>query len=137
MFNKVIVSGRLTRDPELKYASGGTLAICNFSIAIARIKKKEYPIFIEITAFNKTADFINSHFKKGDMILVEGTLDYQQWKNDKGETRTKVSVMCEKANFFGSNEEKKEKEKDANKGIFEVLEKNTVVDEISNDDIPF
>ena len=85
--NKVLLAGRLTRDPELKYLPSGT-AVCEMRIAAGRSyydknagEKKEETLFINVTAWGKTAEFCNQYFTRGKGIFVEGRLKLDQWRS--------------------------------------------------------
>lgn len=94
--NKVHILGTMTRDCELKYAQSGT-AIGNFGIAYNEKRKDQsgnyvdVPMFFDCTAFGKTAENINKFFHKGSRILLDGSLDFQQWEKD-GQKRSKVGI---------------------------------------------
>lgn len=106
-FNKVILAGNLTRDPELKYTPKGS-AIASFGLAINRQwttetgEKREEATFIDITAFGKTAEIIGKFFTKGKPILMEGRLKLDLW-DDKvtGAKRSKLGVVLESFSFIG------------------------------------
>lgn len=90
MFNKVVLIGRLTRDPELRYLPSGT-ALCTFGIATNRSwtdkntnDKKEEVMFIDITTFARSAEIANQYLKKGNKVLVEGRLALEQWNDQYG-----------------------------------------------------
>ena len=72
--NKVILIGRLTKDPELNHAAGSGTAICRFTLAITRQFKKDEADFINCVAFNKTAENIAQYFTKGRQIAVTGNI---------------------------------------------------------------
>jgi single-strand DNA-binding protein len=101
-FNKVILIGNLTRDPELRVSTSG-LSICKFSIAVSRkYKDKEETTFVEIDAFGTTADNISKYFTKGKPILVEGRLKLDQWDDkESGKKRSKLGVVLESFQFIG------------------------------------
>lgn len=107
--NKVLLMGRLTRDPELRVSAGG-LSICKFSIAVSRKYKgqdgemKEEVAFIDVDAFGKQADVVSKYFVKGKAIFVEGRLKLDQWESD-GQKRSKLGVVLENFQFVGSKEE--------------------------------
>jgi single-strand DNA-binding protein len=107
-FNKVILAGNLTRDPELKYTSKGT-AIARITIAINRSWKtetgegKEEVTFVDIDAFGKQAETIGQYFKKGRPILVEGRLRLDQWDDKQtGQKRSRLGVVLEGFQFLDS-----------------------------------
>lgn len=107
--NKVLLMGRLTRDPELRVTSGG-LSICKFGIAINRKFKgqdgemKEETCFIDVDAFGKQADVIAKYLTKGRPIFVEGRLKLDQWESE-GQKRSKLGVVLEGFQFVGSSRE--------------------------------
>ncbi len=100
MYNKVVLVGNLTRDPELRYLPSGS-AVCNTAIATSRKFKKqdnsqgEEVCFIDITFFNRTAEVANQYLKKGSKVLVEGRLKLEQWTDQNGGKRSKHSVTVE------------------------------------------
>jgi len=108
-FNKVILAGNLTRDPELKYTPKGS-AVASFTLAVNRNwttesgEKREEVTFIDITAFGKTAEIIGKFFAKGKPILMEGRLKLDQW-DDKatGAKRSKLGVVLESFSFIGGD----------------------------------
>lgn len=106
-FNRVLIGGNLTRDPELRYSQGGT-AYAKFGLAINETRvsngeKTEKTVFVDLTAFGKTAEAINTYLKKGDPIFVEGKLDFSTWSdNTTGATRSKLAVIVNTFQFIGS-----------------------------------
>jgi single-strand DNA-binding protein len=107
MFNKVIIVGNLTRDIELKYAPSGT-AIGSTGIASTRKFKggdgamKEEVLFVDITAFGRTAEVMNQYLKKGSKILVEGRLKLDSWTDQNGGKRSKHTVVIENMTMLDS-----------------------------------
>jgi single-strand DNA-binding protein len=107
MFNRVIIVGNLTRDIELKYAPSGT-AIGSTGIASTRKFKggdgamKEEVLFVDITAFGRTAEVMNQYLKKGSKILVEGRLKLDSWTDQNGGKRSKHSVTIENMTMLDS-----------------------------------
>ena len=107
-FNKVILAGNLTRDPELRYTPKGT-AIAKIGLAINRKWKsetgemKEETTFVDVDAFGKTAETIGQYLKKGRPILVEGRLRYQTWDDKQsGQKKSKLAVVMENFQFMDS-----------------------------------
>ena len=107
-FNKVILAGNLTRDPELRYTPKGT-AVCKISLAINRTwssesgEKKEDVTFVDVDAFGKTAELIGQYFKKGRPILIEGRLKLDQWDDKQtNQKRSKLGVVMEAFQFMDS-----------------------------------
>jgi single-strand DNA-binding protein len=108
-FNKVILAGNLTRDPELRYTPSGT-AIAKFGIAVNRKWRdsqsnelKEEVTFIDIDAFGKQAETIGQYLKKGRPILIEGRLRLDQWDDKQTQQkRSKLGVVLESFSFLDS-----------------------------------
>jgi single-strand DNA-binding protein len=107
-FNKVILAGNLTRDPELKYTSKG-MAIAKIGLAINRSWKsesgetKEEVTFVDVDAFGRTAEVIGQYLKKGRPILVEGRLKLDQWDDKQtGQKRSRLGVVMENFQFMDS-----------------------------------
>jgi len=105
-FNKVILAGNLTRDPELRYTPKGT-AIARLGIACNRKWKsetgemKEEVTFVDVDAFGKTAETIGQYLKKGRPILIEGRLRYDTWEDKQsGQKKSKLGVVLENFQFL-------------------------------------
>lgn len=98
MLNQVVVMGNLTRDPEMRYS--GDTAICKFGIALnevwgGRDNRQEKTHFFDVVAFGRTAENLNEFFRKGDQIVVIGSLQYDSWEDrDSGNKRSKVEIKC-------------------------------------------
>src|SRR6266542_3043562 len=100
-FNKVILVGNLTRDPELRFTPKGT-AIARLGLATNRRwttetgEQKEEVTYIDVDAFGKQAETISNYFKKGRPILIEGRLRYDSWDDKQtGQKRSKLGVVLE------------------------------------------
>lgn len=111
-YNKVLIMGNLTRDPEVKYTQKGT-AISELSIAVSKKwkddagKMQEKTCFVSATAFGRTAEVIGEHFKKGKPIFIEGELTQDQWEDkDTGKKREKTKVAIQSFQFVGGSDEK-------------------------------
>jgi len=106
-FNKVILLGNLTRDPELRVTPGGQ-SICKIGLATTRVfndkegNQREETTFVDVDSFGKQADVISQYFTKGKPILVEGRLRLDQWETNEGEKRNKLKIMLESFTFVGS-----------------------------------
>jgi len=107
-FNKVILAGNLTRDPELRYTPKGT-AIARLGIACNRKwnsetgEMKEEVTFVDVDAFGKTAETIGQYLKKGRPILIEGRLRYDTWEDKQsGQKKSKLGVVLESFQFLDS-----------------------------------
>lgn len=109
-FNRVIICGNLTRDPEVKYTPKGT-AICDISLAINRNytteagEKREEVTFVDVTLWGRIAEIVGEYCKKGRPLLVEGRLHQDEW-DDKatGQKRRKLKVIGENVQLLGSRE---------------------------------
>lgn len=105
-FNKVILMGNLTRDPDIRVTPQGT-SICKITIAVSRQTKtqdgslREETAFVDVDAFGKQADVIAKFFAKGRPILIEGRLRLDQWETQSGEKRSKLGVVLESFQFVG------------------------------------
>ena len=86
--NKVILMGRLTADPELRYTTNGNLPVCRFKIAVDRGYAKQgeerQADFFNITAWRGTAEFCSKYFKKGMRVLIEGSIQNRTWDDNNG-----------------------------------------------------
>lgn len=104
--NKVILMGRLTRDPEITYSnSAEPLAICRYSLAVnKRFKRDGEPDadFINCVAFGKTGEFAERYFAKGQMVSVVGRLQVRNWEDQNGQKRTTTEVVVEEQFFAES-----------------------------------
>lgn len=99
--NKIVLAGRLTKDPELKTTNSGT-EVCNFTLAVDRRMKQgnEKAVdFIECTAWGKTGVFVHTYFRKGDGITLEGRMESRKWMDSDGKTRVSWSVTCDNVEF--------------------------------------
>ena len=100
-FNLVILTGRLTKDPELKHGASGTV-YCKFTLAVNRMKKDDPADFIFCSAFGKTAELIAEYAKKGNNLGVQGRLQQDTYEKD-GEKISKIGVTVDKIEFLESN----------------------------------
>jgi len=107
-FNKVILVGNLTRDPELRYTPKGT-AIAKIGVAVNRVwtsesgEKKEEVTFIDVDVFGRTAENVGQYMRKGRPILIEGRLRLDQWDDKQtGQKRSRLGVVAETVQFLGS-----------------------------------
>jgi single-strand DNA-binding protein len=107
-FNKVILVGNLTRDPELRYTPKGT-AIAKLGIAVNRVwtsesgEKKEETTFVDVDVFGRTAENVAQYLRKGSPLLVEGRLRLDTWEDKQtNQKRSKLSVVAEVVQFLGS-----------------------------------
>ena len=105
MLNKIIIMGRLTRDPELRRTGSGT-AVTSFSLACDRDFKSQSgdkeTDFIEVVAWKNTAEFVSKYFSKGRMAVVDGRLQIRDWTDKAGNKRTTAEVVAENVYFADS-----------------------------------
>ena len=104
--NKVILMGRLTRDPEIRYSQGeGSMAIARFSLAVDRRFKRDGEAtadFFNCTAFGKQADFVEKYLKQGSKILVTGRIENNNYTDKNGNKVYSVQIMIEELEFAES-----------------------------------
>lgn len=101
MFNLVVLTGRLTTDPELKTTPNG-VSVCSFSIAVERRYKQgeeRQADFINIVAWRGSAEFICKYFKKGSMIGIEGSIQTRKYQDRDGNNRTAFEVVANNVQF--------------------------------------
>ena len=114
MLNKIILMGRLTRDPELRRTESGT-AVCSFSIAVDRDFKskngEKETDFIDIVAWRATAEIVSKYFTKGRMAVVEGRLQIRDWTDKEGGKRRSAEVIADNV-YFGDSKPKDGGEED-------------------------
>ena len=105
MLNKIILMGRLTRDPELRRTGTGT-AVTSFSLAVDRDFKSQSgekeTDFIDIVAWRNTAEFVSKYFTKGRMDVVEGRLQIRDWTDKEGNKRRSSEVVADSI-YFGDS----------------------------------
>ncbi len=99
MINKVILMGRLTKDPELRYTNNKT-PVCSFTIAVNNgYGEKQQTDFINCLAWNKTAEFVTKYFAKGKMIIVIGRIATRSWETQDGKRAYATEVIANEVNF--------------------------------------
>ena len=104
MLNKIILMGRLTKDPELRKTQTGK-SVVSFTLAVDRDYQKDACDFIDIVAWEGTAEFVNRYFFKGKMCLVEGSLQSRKWSDKQGNNRTSWEVQA-KSVYFGDDKKR-------------------------------
>ena len=106
MLNRIILMGRLTRDPELRHTQSGT-AVASFSLAVDRDFKsrdsgEKTTDFIDVVAWRNTAEFVSKYFAKGRMAVVEGRLQIRDWTDKEGGKRRSAEVIADGIYFAGT-----------------------------------
>ena len=100
-FNRVILAGNLTRDPELRFTNDG-VPVCSFGLAVNRVRSRNEDVdFFDVSAWRELGETIANYKKKGDPILVEGRLQYRTWEAQDGSKRSKVDVVADNVQFLG------------------------------------
>lgn len=105
--NKVILMGRLTKDPEIRYSTNGSnTAVCRFSLAVDRrfqkVGEERQADFINVVAFGKTGEFCSKYFTKGVRMAVVGALQTRTWDDPEGKKHYSTEVIAEEAHFADS-----------------------------------
>ena len=129
MFNLVVLTGRLTADPELKTTPSG-VSVTTFSIAVNRKYKsgeEQQTDFINIVAWRQTAEFITKYFKKGSLIGIEGSIQTRRYQDANGNNRTAFEVVVNNAQFVESKQN----------NDTPVIDPLQQVQDKLNDDLPF
>lgn len=107
MLNKVILMGRLVRDPELKQTNSD-ISVCKFTVAVNRPyqkDKEQQADFINVTAWRGTAEFVSKYFNKGSIIIVEGKLQNNDYTDKDGVKHYSMVVQADNVNFGGGKSE--------------------------------
>jgi single-strand DNA-binding protein len=107
-YNKVILMGNLTKDPEIRYTPNGT-AVANFSIAVNRRYKingevKDEVSYLDIVVFGKQAENCGQYINKGDSILVDGRLQQRRWESEDGQKRSKIEIVAQSVQFMSKKQ---------------------------------
>ncbi len=139
-FSKAIITGNLTRDPELRTTSNGA-NVCTFSVAVNRIYKdasgeqKESVSFIDCSAWGKLGEMINQYAKKGTGVLVSGRLEQRSFEGKDGVRRSRTEIVVEDFNFAGSGN--RDNSNSGSYGGYDTTASNeTPAEEAIPDDIP-
>ena len=123
MLNKIILMGRLTRDPELRKTGNGT-AVTSFTLAVDRDYKPQdgerETDFIDVVAWRSTAEFVSKYFTKGRMAVVEGRLRVRDWTDKDGNKRRNTEVIADSV-YFGDSKRSESGTQEAPAGEFQEL----------------
>lgn len=133
-FNKVILIGNLTKDPEIRYTPNGT-AVASFSIAINRRYKqgeelKDEVCYIDIVVFGKQAESCGKYLSKGNGIIVDGRLQQRRWETEDGQKRSKHEVVAQSIRFLSKRDDSSKEGMPDDTAI-------TSQSETSDNDVPF
>jgi len=123
MLNHIVIMGRLTRDPELRYTQSQT-PVASFSVAVDRDRSNKQTgeretDFIDCVAWRSTAEFVSKYFRKGSMAVVAGRLQMRDWTDRDGNKRRSAEIVADSV-YFG--ESKGEKPAERKQQTFEELE---------------
>lgn len=140
MFNIVILTGRLTADPELKTTTSG-IPVTSFSVAVSRRYRsgeEQQADFIRVVAWRQTAEFVSKYFKQGSMIGIEGSIQTRRYTDRDGNNRTAFEVIANNVQFV---ESKRDNTGSAPTGDVPASFNNTSADDFTeiagDDDLPF
>jgi single-strand DNA-binding protein len=107
--NVVIITGNLTRDPELRYTSDNS-AVCDMRVAVNGRRKTEYgewvdkPNYFDVTVWGKRGESCNEHLMKGRPVAIEGRLDWHEWETEGGDKRQSVRIIASQVQFLGKRD---------------------------------
>ena len=138
--NKVILMGRLTRDPEVRYTQTNNTLVASFSLAVnrrfARQGEERNADFFNIVAWSKTGEFCSKYFKKGQQVGIIGRLQTRTWDDDKGTKHYITEVIAEEAYFADS---KKDQDGGANfaNSFGNTVSESSEFTTTQEDDLPF
>lgn len=101
-YNRVILAGNVTRDPEIRIVGDG-VAVCSFGLAVNRVRSRDKDTvdFFDVSAWRELGEVVANYKKKGDPILVEGRLQYRAWEAKDGSKRSKVDIIADSIQFLG------------------------------------
>ena len=146
MLNKIILMGRLVRDPELSTTTSG-ISVCKFTVAVNRPYQKDkerQADFINVTAWRGTAEFVSKYFSKGSVIIVEGKLQNNDYTDKDGVKHYSMQVMADGVNFGGSKSDNTSQAETNSNAIVQTVEGASLppnLDEfeeiLSDGEIPF
>lgn len=134
--NNVVLTGRLTRDPELRYTTSNK-PVCNFDIAVNRIGQEQAD-FISCQVWGTQAENLRNYQRKGNLIAVAGSIRVDKYQNEEGETRYKTYILANSIEYLStktSEEVHKEEKKVTVKEIDPFNFENTIA--IDDNDLPF
>lgn len=128
--NKVVLIGRLTRDPELRYTQAGK-AVASFTLAVNRFRKDDVADFIRCSCWGKTAENLAKYQTKGNQIAIAGRIRTGSYNDKDGKKVYTTEVVADEIEFLGSK-----KDSQSNNDFGEALQDFTPIDE-NGDDLPF
>ena len=139
--NKVILMGRLTRDPEVRYTQSNNTLVASFSIAVnrrfTRPGEERQADFINIVAWSKLGEFCSKYFKKGQQVGIIGRLQVRNWEDEQGQKHYVTEVVAEEAYFADSKRETGDSTNFENTFGSNVASSSPEFEVTSDDDLPF
>lgn len=134
-YNKVVLVGRLTRDPEIRSTVNGS-TVANFSLAVNRQGKNDNTDFIRIVAFGKQAEFASNYLSKGQLILVEGSLHINKWTDKNDIRRETAEVWASQMTFMESKRAQQENNNNMDIQVEDSYKKPTIKSIDDSNDLP-
>jgi single-strand DNA-binding protein len=139
--NKVILMGRLTKDPEVRYTQTNNTLVASFSLAVNRRFAKQgeerQADFVNIVAWSKTGEFCSKYFKKGQQVGVVGRLQTRNWEDDKGQKHYITEVVAEEAYFADSKRDNNDTSSSFENTFGNNVSDNSEFSVSSDDELPF
>ena len=139
--NKVILMGRLTRDPEVRYTQTNNTLVASFSIAVNRRfnrpGEERQADFINVVAWSKLGEFCSKYFKKGQQVGVIGRIQTRNWEDEQGQKRYVTEVVAEEAYFADSKRDGADSSSFENTFGCNVASSSPEFEVTSSDDLPF
>ena len=139
MLNKAILMGRLTADPELRHTQNNT-PVTSFTLAVNRsYGKNEQTDFIDVVAWQRTAEFVSQWFHKGMLVAVDGRIQTRTWEDKTGQKRKSVEVVADEVHFAESKKDSQSQPRNDGAIPFDVMPGGNEFSELSADDseLPF
>jgi single-strand DNA-binding protein len=129
--NNIVLIGRLTKDPELRYIPQSETAVANFTLAVDRPMSKEKTAdFIRIVAFGKTAELCERFLSKGKQVAIQGRIQTGSYENKNGDRVYTTDVVADRVEFLGKKDEERSQEQTNIPEGFAALDDN-------DDEVPF
>lgn len=134
-FNKIILMGNLTHDPEFHFTPSGT-AVCNFRLAVNDpVKKDAEPLYIRIVVFNRQAEPCRDYLRRGSPVFVEGRLQVSSWEGEDGNRRSRPEVIAQTVQFLSRGAERGPGMENQSQDRINIDSIDSLSDD--NDDLPF
>lgn len=140
--NKVILMGRLTKDPEVRYTQTNNTLVASFALAVnrrfVRQGEERQADFINVVAWSKTGEFVSKYFKKGQQVAIVGRIQTRNWDDDQGQKHYITEVVAEEAYFADSKRDGMQNaDMDTNFNTAATSNNDSEFSVSSSDDLPF